>query len=184
LSLEEGLRRLVEMLQYKQGWYSIELATNREAAQWVAANRKLLPVGQKSLVIEPPSQQEADTELDLPSDEPETTEETIEEEAAEAETEQEPQQEPAAPPAERVQIQIETEDSVAELRVPASMTPAGLTAAVVPQLAMRLAGPDGKPIRYIWTLRRTGQALVDDRPLGEQGVADGDVLEPGAGEAS
>ena len=68
LTLEEGLHCLVEMLQYKKGWYRLEPAANKEAAQWAADNRHLFPLGEKSLITELPVgeiEEEVAAEVDL-----------------------------------------------------------------------------------------------------------------------
>ena len=186
LTLEEGLRRLVEMLQYKKDWYRLEPAANKQAAQWAADNRHLFPLGEKSLITELPVgeiEEEAAAEADLllpeeplPPEQPSPAEEepsplTL----AKEEAEELPPLPPDSEMAEKVLITLQVEGNEIDVRLPVT-TPFGqLAETILLQLSMPTTDEAGEAIHYTWVLDRTGQQL-EDLSLAVQGIVDGDVI--------
>ena len=186
LTLEEGLRRLVEMLQYKKDWYRLEPAANKQAAQWAADNRHLFPLGEKSLITELPVgeiEEEAAAEAalllpeePLPPEQPSPAEEepsplTLAKEEAEELSPLPPDSEMA----EKVLITLRVEGNEIDVRLPVT-TPFGqLAETILPQLSMPTTDEAGEAIHYAWVLNRTGQQLKD-LSLARQGILDSDVI--------
>ena len=188
LTLEDGLRCLVDMLQYKKGWYHLDNVADKEAAQWAADNRDLFPLGEKSLITElsgddsgeegeaaetelPLSEETIPIDLPLAVDEAPGSPEPKGDEAGES-----LRQTPDANILDRVRITLRGQDKEIDVRLPATTSLMQLTEAVLPRLSMPATDDVGEPIGYSWLLVRTGQRLVQNLGLAEQGIVDGDVI--------
>ena|GEM_PF-1454705 len=187
LTLEDGLRCLVDMLQYKKDWYHLDTVADKEAAKWAADNRDLFPLGEKSLITELPGDdsgeegEAAETELPLPEetlpiDLPLAAEEPSSPEPEGDEAGESLRQTPDANILDRVRITLRGQDKEIDVRLPATTSLMQLTEAVLPQLSMPATDDVGELIGYSWLLVRTGQRLVHNLGLAEQGIVDGDVI--------